>query len=123
MQANPLLTSKTSYCIFVILICRLYLFFTAPVDTIFRHHILPVYLIYTTVVSFVLAIAITLTDGEVVLRHLLVVSTGFALYDAGFHIYQSLFNVFVRTGIAVLFTVLVERFTKKLLRCIRVIRQ
>lgn len=87
------------------LIARLYLFVTSPPDTVFRHYVLPVYIIYTVMISFVLALAIVLTDKITVAKHFAVMSALLSIFDATLAIHQSLFNVFIRTGVAVFVTV------------------
>ena len=90
------------------LIARLYLFVTSPPDTIFRHYVIPVYIIYTVIISFILALAIVLTDKMIVAKHFVVMSALLSIFDATMVIHQSLFNVFIRTGVAVFVTVILH---------------
>ena len=103
-----ILLLKSIYIVLT-LILRVHIYSTAPVNTIFRIHVWPVYLMYITMTCFVFALAIKLSDIGVVVHHMLLLSTFFATYDACFYIYQSLFDVFLRTGVATLIIVIIQR--------------
>ncbi len=102
---------KSIYLLITIL-SRTYILIVAPEGTLFRSYIWPVYLIYSTMTCFLLLIAVYLSDMNNVVHNMLVMSAFFAIYDTSFHIYQSLFDVFIRTGVSVFIIVLLQRIGK-----------
>lgn len=113
MNTEKTLLLKSIYLVVTVLF-RTHLLITAPENVLLRSYVWPVYIIYTTLTCVLLAIAIMLTDNANVAHFVLIVSTFFALYDTYCSIYQSLFDVFIRTGVLVFVLVLVQRVLRGL---------
>lgn len=100
---------KKSFYMIVTLLLRTFNISMAPENTLFKTYTLPVYIVYTMFASFFISLAINLSDRETVSQYTLTVSLILALYDTSFSIHQSIFDVCIRTGVAVLCCVIIER--------------
>lgn len=103
-----------SICLVITVLFRTHILITAPENILLRSYVWPVYIIYTTLTCILLAIAIMFTDKVNVAYVTLTVSAFFAVYDTCWGIYQSLFDVFIRTGVLVFVVVLTQRVLRGL---------